>query len=71
MAATAFPDRKKHHQAPRMGPSILLPHLGKRKRKGSVTEHSIRSLDVDGLTIALRLAVTSARLFYVFLIKQT
>jgi hypothetical protein len=34
MAATAFPDRKKHHQAPRMAPVILLRHLGKRKRKG-------------------------------------
>jgi len=35
MAATAFPDRKKHHQAPRMAPVILLRHPGKRKWKDS------------------------------------
>jgi hypothetical protein len=38
MAATAFPDRKKHHQAPRTGPVILLRHLGKRNRKDGEVE---------------------------------
>jgi hypothetical protein len=34
MAATAFPDRKKHHLAPRMGLVILLRHLDERNWKG-------------------------------------